>query len=75
LKDYIDITQKNIRDARALRLPVMLRDESLLRNGQINQARKDFLALRRHCMSSEEKEALAKKEKAKGGNKKRFKGA
>jgi hypothetical protein len=62
LREYLLLTGKLAKEAKALRDPLMERDQKLIVSGFLKQARKDYLALRRECMTK--KEIEAEKEKA-----------
>jgi hypothetical protein len=55
LKQYTQITGHLTAQARALRLPMLQRDDRLNHNGFLRQARADFLALRQMCLTPEQR--------------------
>lgn len=62
LKEYAFLTGKLTKEALLLRTPMLQRDDILLRNGFLKNAREDFLDLRRSCYTKEEiAKAAAKK--------------
>ena len=54
LHEYANIKGKLSEEVRALRMPLVHRDDKLIENGKLKQARADFLALRRSCMTPAE---------------------
>ena len=65
LREYVLLTGKLANEAKALRGPLMERDHRLYVNGFLKQARADFLALRKECMTPAQKAEELKKQKAK----------
>jgi len=65
LREYTDIIHELTKDAVSLRRPLLDRDDLLLRNGFLKQARADFLRLRFECMSAEERKTIEDKRKKK----------
>ena len=61
LREYLLLTGKLAKEAKALRDPLMERDQKLIVSGFLKQARKDYLALRRECMTKKEIEAEQEK--------------
>ncbi|KAJ1444141.1 hypothetical protein B484DRAFT_388973 [Ochromonadaceae sp. CCMP2298] len=60
LREYTLLTGRLTNEAKALRAPLMERDQRLIERGFLRQARSDFLALRQGCLSPaqlEEQEA------------------
>lgn len=79
LREYTDIIQDLTNNAVSLRRPLLDRDDLLIRNGFLKQARTDFLRLRYDCMSAEERKAIddkknKKKKKIRRKKSKRSKG-
>jgi hypothetical protein len=54
LHEYALIKGKLSEEVNALRMPLVLRDDKLIENGKLKQARADFLLLRRSCMTKEQ---------------------
>jgi hypothetical protein len=54
LHEYAMIKGKLSEEVNALRMPLVHRDDKLIENGKLKQARADFLLLRRSCMTKEE---------------------
>jgi hypothetical protein len=54
LKQYTQITGQLTSEAKALRLPMIQRDDRLNHNGFLRQARADFLALRQMCLTPDQ---------------------
>ena len=56
LSEYSEMTGKFSSEAKALRDPLVSRDDRLIRDGFMRFARSEFLALRRLCMTDEQKQ-------------------
>ena len=65
LHEYIRVTNLLVSDAVMMRRPHLERDERLIRNGFLKQARLDFLKLRQECMTDQHRKELARKERRK----------
>ena len=67
---YYRYTGRLANEARALRTPLMERDQQLIVNGFIKQSHEDYLLLRDQCMTEAQKAAAAKKKKGRKKGKK-----
>ena len=67
---YYHFTGRLANEARALRTPLMERDQQLIVNGFIKQSHEDYLLLRDQCMTEAQKAAAAKKKKGRKKGKK-----
>ncbi len=65
LHEYIRVTNLLISDAVSMRKPHLERDERLVRNGFLKQAREDFLRLREECMTDKQRAELERKARRK----------
>ena len=65
LHEYIRVTNLLVQDAVSMRRPHLERDERLIRNGFLKQARRDFLQLREDCMTEKQRTEIARKERRK----------
>jgi hypothetical protein len=63
LREFTLLTGKLTTEARSLRAPLMERDQRLIENGFLRQARADFLALRQECLTDKQKAAIAEKQR------------
>ena len=65
LREFTLLTGKLTKEAKSVRAPLMERDQRLIDNGFLRQARADFLALRQECLTDKQRaEILAKQKKA-----------
>jgi len=67
---YYHFAGRLANEARALRTPLMERDQQLIVNGFIKQSHEDYLLLRDQCMTEAQKAAAAKKKKGRKKGKK-----
>lgn len=62
LREFTLLTGKLTLEAKSIRAPLMERDQRLIDNGFLRQARADFLALRESCLTDKQKAAIAEKQ-------------
>ena len=67
---FHSFTGRLANEARALRTPLMERDQQLIVNGFLKQSHEDYLLLRDQCMTEAQKAAAAKKKKGRKKGKK-----
>jgi hypothetical protein len=63
LREFTLLTGKLTTEARSVRAPLMERDQRLIENGFLRQARADFLALRQECLTDKQRAEIAEKQR------------
>lgn len=63
LREFTLLTGKLTTEARSIRAPLMERDQRLIENGFLRQARADFLALRQECLTDKQRAEIAEKQR------------